>query len=444
MAASSSQATTVVNISSNGEPAENNAQYLDPILHLPLYKAALKGDWESATRIFQQNPNAATAKIMGSMHVLHVAVGTRKANEFVKELVKKMSPDEVAMTNGSGATALTIAAAVGNTDAAKFLISVNPDLPHIQGMDGGFPIHRAAQFGHRETLLYLLQVTRADVRPSPYETLSGVLLLRKVIFAGFYDLAANLVQQYPELATLEGYGLESPLCSIAVKPSAFFSSSELTLLDRVIYSCVPLTLSLENVPNNSSTGDIENPANNSHAPIWSWFQHFRGINFSSAVFAAAMKKLNVAMWEVIKISVPKVKHIHEMKFMHGEALRLVKLLCTGAVGLDPSKAANIFKNPVFVAATHGIPEIVEKIIESFPVAVQFSDNESRNIFQRAVLFRHHKVYNLIYRISYEHKLIVAENLDNFRNSILHLAGNLAPPDQLNRVSGAALQMQREL
>lgn len=35
-------------------------------------------------------------------------------------------------------------------------------------------------------------------------------------------------------------------------------------------------------------------------------------------------------------------------------------------------------------------------------------------------------------------------MDNFSNNILRLAGNLAPKDQLNRVSGAALQMQREL
>ncbi|TYI76633.1 hypothetical protein E1A91_D06G089500v1, partial [Gossypium mustelinum] len=137
----------------------NNA-YLRPTLHLTLYKAALTGDWESATRVFEQNPKAATAMIMGSMYALHVAVGARKANEFVEKLVERMSLEEVAMVNGSGATTLSIAAAIGNTDAVKLL-----------GMDGGFPIHRAAQFGHRETLLYLLQVTKAKVQPSPYEKL---------------------------------------------------------------------------------------------------------------------------------------------------------------------------------------------------------------------------------------------------------------------------------
>ncbi|KAH1056994.1 hypothetical protein J1N35_035059 [Gossypium stocksii] len=199
MASSSSQATTVVNLSSNGNPAGNNA-YLRPTLHLTLYKAALKGGWESATPVFEQNPKAATAMIMGSMYALHVAVGTRKANEFVEKLVERMSLEEAAMVNGS---------------------------------------------------------------------------------------------------------------------------------------------------------------------------------------------------------------------------RTTKHRCRQVAG----SAVNIFKNPIFVAATHGIPEIVEKIIESFPVAVQIYDNE---------------------RISHEKKLIVADNMDNFSNNMLHLVGNLAPSDQLNRVYGAALQMQREL
>ncbi|MBA0869236.1 hypothetical protein Goshw_025382 [Gossypium schwendimanii] len=290
VASSSSQATTVVNLSSNGNPAGNNA-YLRPTLHLTLYKAALTGDWESATRVFEQNPKAATAMIMGSMYALHVAVGARKANEFVEKLVERMSLEEVAMVNGSGATTLSIAAAIGNTDVVKLLVCKNPDLPNIRGMDGGFPIHRAAQFGHRETLLYLLQVTKAEVQPSPYEKLLVIVIVKN------FNIELNM--------------------------------------------------------------------------LWC-----------------------------------------------GEAETDYR--------------------------THEIPEIVEKIRESFQVAVQFYDNEGCNPFQRAVLFRHHKVFSLISRIIHEQKLIVADNMDNFSNNMLHLVENLSPPDQLNRVYGAALQMQREL
>ncbi|KAB1221537.1 hypothetical protein CJ030_MR2G000238 [Morella rubra] len=40
--------------------------------------------------------------------------------------------------------------------------------------------------------------------------------------------------------------------------------------------------------------------------------------------------------------------------------------------------------------------------------------------------------------------IIAGFLDEKNNNMLHLVGQLAPPDRLNIVSGAALQMQREL
>ncbi|KAK6273682.1 hypothetical protein POUND7_010765 [Theobroma cacao] len=116
-----------------------------------------------------------------------------------------MSPEDLEIANQSKVTALTIAAAIGNTDAAKLLVSINPNLPHIQDGDEGFPVHRAAQSGHKETLVYLLKVTRDDVQPSPFENNSGVWLLRQIIFVGFYDLAADLVQRHPKLATLEGY-----------------------------------------------------------------------------------------------------------------------------------------------------------------------------------------------------------------------------------------------
>ncbi|KAK6236558.1 hypothetical protein SCA6_011895 [Theobroma cacao] len=329
-------------------------------------------------------------------------------------LVNGMSPEDLEIANQSKVTALTIAAAIGNTDAAKLLVSINPNLPHIQDGDEGFPVHRAAQSGHKETLVYLLKVTRDDVQPSPFENNSGVWLLRQIIFVGFY-----------------------------VRSSAFRSSSELTLCQRFLYSCVP-PMKLENVPNNSIRGDIENPANNSQAPIWSSFQHFRGGNFLSPVCGAVRQKLHRALWDLIDSLVPQVKHIRQMKFMHGEALRLVKLLCTEAERLDPQKAANIFADPLFQAVSHGIPEIIENILVSFPIAVQFRDNDGCNIIERAVLYRRHNVFNLIYRMNRQTKHALAEDLDRFQTNILHLAGILAPQDQLNLVSSAALQMQREL
>ena len=53
------------------------------------------------------------------------------------------------------------------------------------------------------------------------------------------------------------------------------------------------------------------------------------------------------------------------------------------------------------------------------------------------------MFNLIYEIAAV-KEIILTYVDDKNENILHLAGYLAPSSRLNIVSGAALQMQREL
>ncbi|KAJ0018392.1 hypothetical protein Pint_12346 [Pistacia integerrima] len=57
--------------------------------------------------------------------------------------------------------------------------------------------------------------------------------------------------------------------------------------------------------------------------------------------------------------------------------------------------------------------------------------------------RHKDIFKLIHEMGTLKDLIVASK-DKKDNNILHSTGMLAPPDRLNVVSGAALQLQREL
>nr|GME05799.1 ankyrin repeat-containing protein NPR4-like [Ipomoea batatas] len=66
-----------------------------------------------------------------------------------------------------------------------------------------------------------------------------------------------------------------------------------------------------------------------------------------------------------------------------------------------------------------------------------------NIFHIAVMNRSENVFNLVCGTSLL-RTNSMDSLDTNYNSVLHLAGKLAPSNKLNLVSGAALQMQREL
>ncbi|XP_057785097.1 ankyrin repeat-containing protein ITN1-like [Salvia miltiorrhiza] len=98
--------------------------------------------------------------------------------------------------------------------------------------------------------------------------------------------------------------------------------------------------------------------------------------------------------------------------------------------------------PLLVAAKMGIPEIVKKILEVVPIAIQDQDSEGKNVLMVAAENRQTSVFNFLID---EAKLpeYVFHHFDNQGNGILHLAAKLGEK-QPWRIPGAALQMQWEI
>lgn len=55
-----------------------------------LYKAALRGDWDTTERILDQYPEARVAPNLDT--VLHIAVGTGEAFPYLTKLVNRVTP----------------------------------------------------------------------------------------------------------------------------------------------------------------------------------------------------------------------------------------------------------------------------------------------------------------------------------------------------------------
>ncbi|KAL1551474.1 hypothetical protein AAHA92_19316 [Salvia divinorum] len=111
--------------------------------------------------------------------------------------------------------------------------------------------------------------------------------------------------------------------------------------------------------------------------------------------------------------------------------------------LDYKNASAICQDTILVAAESGNRDIVQEIVGILPLAVYFTNSYNQSFIHLAVKNRCEKVFNLLYQSNnciYKY----STKFDNSGNSILHLAARLAPPHKLNLVSGAALQMQREL
>ncbi|EOX92462.1 Ankyrin repeat family protein, putative [Theobroma cacao] len=299
------------------------------IRYLPLYKAVDSGDLEATKKFLDQHPSALTSSLSADGDTaLHIAVLAGHV-EIVEELVGHMSAQEIAVKQKFGSTALNFAAV------------------------GGIPLVVAALYGHRDLVQYLYKETPME-ELDPTNINLGPILLTACIINEFYDIALDLVQRYPQLAIAEDIEQDTALHSLAQKPSAFPSGTQLETWQWWIYKFIQLH------PHNASlynSGDIEKPHEGPTHPK--------------------------------NLTKRGVTSIYELKLKHVQAKELLNLC---------------------------LPRAAE---------------------------RQEKIFSHIYRTGAK-KNYMATHWDKDSNNMLHQAAFLAPSSQLDRVSGAALQMQREL
>ncbi|XP_059438836.1 ankyrin repeat-containing protein ITN1-like isoform X3 [Corylus avellana] len=119
------------------------------------------------------------------------------------------------------------------------------------------------------------------------------------------------------------------------------------------------------------------------------------------------------------------------------------------VGTMPDKhlLSNYFHNHInllFEAAEVGNIEFLSIVIRSYPDLIWQLGGDNMTLFHTAIFYRQENVFSLIYEIGImKDNIAMIINPQNGEN-MLHLAGKLPPLDRLNIISGAALQMQREL
>ncbi|KAK6920750.1 Ankyrin repeat [Dillenia turbinata] len=230
--------------------------------YLPLYKAALRGDWETAKAIFDSDESALTAEITFFLeNALHLAAGAGHAR-FVINMMNRMTVEALELRDVHGRTALTFAAMAGCINAARAMVSRNPKLTQLMDKNGRAPIHDAALIGSKDVLSYLCSVTRKEEPNSPLSGEKGGWLLNTIIASDHYDVALELLQKYPELALCKDEHKITPLDVLAQRPSAFASATHLNFWQHLIYSFISLNNQNKGFSRYHGKGDMENPSPN--------------------------------------------------------------------------------------------------------------------------------------------------------------------------------------
>ncbi|CAJ1962035.1 unnamed protein product [Sphenostylis stenocarpa] len=108
-----------------------------------------------------------------------------------------------------------------------------------------------------------------------------------------------------------------------------------------------------------------------------------------------------------------------------------------------NKRERVCETPILIAAKNGVTELVEKIMEAFPVAIHDIDANKKNIVLLAVENRHTCLYNLLLKKKHLKETIFGR-VDKEGNSALHLAAKLGDYNKPWFIPGEALQMNWEI
>jgi len=107
-------------------------------------------------------------------------------------------------------------------------------------------------------------------------------------------------------------------------------------------------------------------------------------------------------------------------------------------------SSNMVQTLILEAAKVGNVEFLIILIRSYPDLIWQQNKNNMSLFHIAIVYRQESVFNLIYELGTNKNHLASCKTSETNENMLHLAGQLAPLDRLNIVSGAALQMQREL
>ncbi|KAI3821754.1 hypothetical protein L1987_09326 [Smallanthus sonchifolius] len=169
---------------------------------VPLYEAAIKGDWKAAKPILDNHPDlirfAITENSETLLHVAASAESTKAVQEFVINLLNMMDEKDLELQNDNYNTALGLAAKAGNIETAKLLVKKNQSLIEIPGSKYGMPLYMAALYAKPDMVRYLYDISRSMSGPYWYGKNRGWVLL-KCVDAEIFDVAIKIVRERPEL-----------------------------------------------------------------------------------------------------------------------------------------------------------------------------------------------------------------------------------------------------
>ncbi|XP_042026883.1 uncharacterized protein LOC121774031 [Salvia splendens] len=435
---------TDLNQNGYSSPCRERGQRSDMALH----RAALKGDWKAARELLIGNEDLIrTAITEGGEIALHIAA-VEGHEYFVQNLLLNMEEEDVKTRNKKGCTALCFAAAAGHVQIAKLMLEKYPNLANIKGDNGVWPLYMAVLQGFGE-MAYVLY---PESNIGSWTPLEKANLLTSAIDSELYDVAEKLVREDKTLAVTSDINGVTPLQVLARNPLALSCDKSQGFWDKIITN-------VRSYAKMSKTDDmnVKRDASKLFACLWDAIEsyerddieaaiHTEGAGVTDSVRAEAAAHAESARTEV---AIP-TESINNVTVEATESTHAETIASTGSTTDTESENNETTRVRVvdsselfFIAAESGNDDFLVELFNNDHNLLYKVNMDRHSIFHVAVLRRYVKVFNLMYELGGT-KDLLATYVDNDGNNILHLAGKLAPQNQLDTIPGAAWQMQREV
>ncbi|KAL2524780.1 Ankyrin repeat family protein [Abeliophyllum distichum] len=368
-----------------------------------VYRAALRGDWKAAETALNWDRSAGCLEITEREdRPLHIAAATKRT-VFVRNLVENLNTSDLALQNKHGNTAFCNAAVSGVVEIAKVMYEKNKELPTIRGGGQMTPFEMAVLLGNKKMVEYLYKITPLG----DFEAKERMRILVATIHTDMYDIALKILNTDPSIVTPP-----PPTEKKGIDPQVLLALQALA---------------------------------QKH------LSHDYGYGTSQERFWERLVSIIATVPYV-----PCFKRIYCSLQERRQAGQLVKRLWELILTLPDKDFLKIIEETRILtdAAKIGNVEFLTLLTQSYPDLIWKINSDKYSIFHIAVIYRQERVFSLIYdtgaikdlmMLYKDNKNVMMRHYkDKKGNNILHLAAKLAPPSRLNIVSGAALQMQREI
>ncbi|KAH7561037.1 hypothetical protein ACOSP7_016419 [Xanthoceras sorbifolium] len=351
--------------------------------------------------------------------VIHMAVYSKKSDLVLKLLdeLPDMYLDKMTRQNQAGNTILHETATSNHAlPVADKVLRTAPGLLGMRNNNGETALFRSARYGKSEIFNFLAGklsgYDQASKMPFLQRT-DKTSVLHMSILAEHYDVALQIANDYKYLIGEKDADDMTALQLLACKPEAFNGRREQgfffsKLIHRVIRSC-----------SSALREEIKKEEE----------------KYKAAVELAEFLIKRDTSWELsFTIQDQSRPRIHKYGSSSGASVREKG---SGGEVVESAESA------LFLATKSGCIEMVKRILKVYPQAIEYIDDEGRNILHVAIKYRQLEIFEYVKHMEVPMMRFIRK-IDNNGNTVLHMTGIKRSDYVPEKMEGPALVLQEEL